>query len=188
MDVGDVTTALNRWRAGEDEGMDGVMQLVYGELHHLCARHLHREHNSLSPTDLLHTLYLKLREIPGSGEAWESRTQFYAFVAGHVRRALVDHARRRGAIKRGGEVVFVELPSNPPAQMSTTVDVLAIHEALDALAEKRPDHARIVELRYFAGLSEHEVAEAMKIGRATVQRYWRFARHWLAQFLEGTPP
>lgn len=166
---------------------DAVFEtVVYGELRRLAAAYMRRERpgQTLQPTALVHEAYLKL--LKDRPERWQNRAHFCAIAAHAMRQILIERARARDALKRGGgqpRVTFDEgLPAAAPDQ---SVDMIALDAALDRLAALDPGQARIVELRFFGGLSIEETAEAMKISPATVKRHWAAARAWLAKELEG---
>ena len=178
----DITELLQRWSRGETGALDRVLPLVYEELRKIAARQLRYEKDghSLDPTDLVHALYLQL--IDQRRATWINRAQFYGVVAQMMRRILVDHARARLADKRGATTVSVSLASllnDPVAEHSPVSDVLAIDRALERLAARDADHARIVELRFFAGLSIEETAHVLDRSPATIKRSWRLAKAWL---------
>jgi RNA polymerase sigma factor (TIGR02999 family) len=161
---------------------------IYAELRRLAGRYVRRERAvSVQATELVHDAYLRLaRDTP----RWKSRSHFVALAAIAMRRLLVERARRRGAAKRGGRQVQVTLDErllaeHPAAQ---SVDVMALDEALSRLADLDPQQARVVELRYFGGLSIEETADALSVSPATVKRHWTLARAWLLRELEGARP
>lgn len=183
-DAGDLTLLLRGLKAGSKETLERVMEAVYPELRRIARVKLSRERagHTLQPTALVHEAYLKL--VEQDNVSWANRSHFYAVAATAMRRILVDHARRRGADKRGGGAIHVtlsaageNLPSGP------TSDILAVDEALRKLEQLNPLKAKVVELRYFAGLEETEVAEVLGVSRSTVQRDWRFAKAWLLREL-----
>jgi RNA polymerase sigma-70 factor (ECF subfamily) len=181
-DNSDITELLQRWSAGDRGALDRVLPLVYKELRQIAARQLKQEAegHSLDPTDLVHALYLHL--IDQRRASWVNRAHFYGVVAGMMRRILVDHARARLAAKRGATTVRVSLScllNDPVAEDTPVSDVLAIDDALDRLAERDAEHARIVELRFFAGLSIEETAHVLHRSPATIKRAWRLAKAWL---------
>ena len=178
----DITDLLQRWSAGDRAALDRVLPLVYKELRHIAAGQLKRETNghSLDPTDLVHALYLQL--IDQRRASWANRAHFYGVVAAMMRRILVDHARARLAAKRGATTMGVSLSSlvnDPVADHTPVSDVLAIDHALERLSQRDGEHARIVELRFFAGLSIEETAHVLNRSPATIKRAWRLAKAWL---------
>jgi RNA polymerase sigma factor (TIGR02999 family) len=181
-----VTDLLHAWGAGEAGASEKLVPLVYAELRRQARRALRREGegHTLQATALVHEAWLRL---DGQHDArWESRSQFLAVAAQTMRRVLVDHARARQALKRGGGGTHVTLgEANRAATTPDDVDVLALDEALARLAIMDPRKARLVELRYFAGLSIAETAAALGISLATVGREWAVARMWLRRELEA---
>jgi len=182
-----VTELLRAWGAGDSQASDALVRLVYDELRRQAGLVLRRERegHTLQPTALVHEAWLRLGNQHDA--RWESRTQFFAVAAQMMRRVLVDHARTRQALKRGDGAVQVSLSdAGRPAETSSLdiVDVLALDEALARLAEFDPQKARLVDLRYFAGLSIPEAAAALGVSLATVGREWAIARMWLRRELE----
>ena len=189
-DAPSITDLLRAWGGGDAEATEALARVVYAELRRQAGRALRREGegHTLQPTALVHEAWLRLAAQHDA--RWESRTQFFAVAARMMRRVLVDHARTRQAQKRGGAPVQVTLGavaresgrSDVPEQ--DTVDLLALDEALARLAEMDPAKARLVELRYFAGLSIPEAAAALGVSPATVGRDWAVARMWLRRELD----
>jgi RNA polymerase sigma factor (TIGR02999 family) len=166
-----------------------LIEQVYTELHRIAARYVHREKaKSLQASDLVHEAYLRLAKE--KSPRWQNRTHFVAIAAISMRRLLVERARARAAAKRGGAPVQVTLDEkllvdDPGAH---GVDVIALDRALTALAAIDGQQARIVELRFFGGLSVEETGEALSISPATVKRHWTIAKAWLLRELEGAGP
>lgn len=185
----DVTALLMAWRRGERRALDDLMDRVYPPLRRIAANQLRRERSGgmLETAALVNETFLRL--VDQHRVAWRDRVHFFAIAARVMRRVLVDHARRAQAAKRGGGTVFVGLAEAGVAadDGGEAVDLLALEDALEALAEVRPTWARLVELRFFAGLTKVELATALDIAPATVTRRWRLARAWLFRFLEGEP-
>lgn len=180
--MGDVTSLLDRWNNGDQQAMQELLTLVYGELRRMADRALRheRDDHTLQPTALVHELYLRFSGLRDMRV--ESRRHFYGAAAEAMRRILVDHARMRRAQKRGGANAFkVPLEDVPEAVLAGEpgVDVERLDDALQALALQAPDKVRVVELRYFAGLSVEETAAVLGLSPATVKRHWAFARAWL---------
>jgi RNA polymerase sigma-70 factor (ECF subfamily) len=177
----DITAMLKQWSRGDRDALDRVLPFLYAELRKIAARQLRHESaaDSVDPTDLVHALYLQL--VAQQRATWLNRSQFFAVAATMMRRILVDHARTRLADKRGGTSITISLTSlaDAPAARSPVSDVLSIDRALERLAQRDPEHARIVEMRFFAGLSIEETAAALGRSPATVKRTWRLARAWL---------
>jgi RNA polymerase sigma factor (TIGR02999 family) len=193
-DMHEVTELLHAWGAGDAEACEALARRVYEDLRRQARRALLREGDghTLQPTALVHEAWLRLDMQHGA--RWESRTQFFAVAAQMMRRVLVDHARARRAAKRGAGDVHVTLGdldrNTIPAHMPQgelpaldAVDLLALDDALARLAELDPQKARLVELRYFAGLSIPEAAAALGVSAATVGREWTVARMWLRREL-----
>lgn len=175
-----ITKMLRDWSGGRAEVLDDLLPLVYAELHRQAARFLRKERSghTLQTTALINEAYLRL--IDRTGVEWQSRTHFFAVAAQAMRRILVDHARTKNREKRGGDNVIISLEDAPQiADQKMGVDLVALDEALNRLAEFDPQQARVVELRYFSGLSLEETALALQISRATVARDWEAARAWL---------
>lgn len=181
-----VTRLLQAWGAGDPAASDALVPLVYAELRRQARLALRREGegHTLQPTALVHEAWLRM---DGQHDArWESRTQFLAVAAQTMRRVLVDHARTRRAIKRGGGGIHLSLRDARNAVASPdAVDVVALDDALARLAVIDPRKARLVELRYFAGMSIPDAAAALGISLATAGREWAVARVWLRRELEG---
>jgi RNA polymerase sigma factor (TIGR02999 family) len=182
---GAVTRLLLKWRAGDESAFHELMELVYRDLRRRADAYLRHERadHTLAPTGLVHEAYLKL-----VGEAhlpWSDRAHFFAVAARAMRQVLVDHARRRAAAKRGGAVERVTLHDAPGKDAGPAADLVALDAALVRLAELDPDQARLVELRYFGGLTIEETAEALGSSPATVKRSWASARAFLYAELSG---
>ena len=175
----DVTGLLLSWRQGDAQALDRLIPLVYDELRRVARRHLQREQpgHVLQATALVHEVYLRLVDVDRL--TLKNRAHFFAVAAKLMRQILVDHARRQYADKRGGGVTMVSLEGVSPAVQPPSVDVLALDQALEALSEIDARQAGVVELRYFAGLSIDEVAEALGFSTATVEREWALAKAWL---------
>jgi RNA polymerase sigma factor (TIGR02999 family) len=183
----DVTALLRAWSKGDADAGERLLPIVYGELRRQAARLLRRERrdHTLQPTALVHETYLRLVEQRAAD--WRSRAQFFAVAAQAMRRILVDHARRHGARKRGGSWDRITLDETRRAWPGEPdVDVLALEEALSELASIDADKVRLVELRFFAGLSLDETAAVLGVSESTVTREWRLARAWLFRRLRGS--
>jgi RNA polymerase sigma factor (TIGR02999 family) len=178
-----VTELLLRWRAGDEQARERLMALVYADLRRKAAAYLRRERagHTLQPTALVHEAYLRL--VDQNRVAWQGRAHFLAVAASMMRRVLMDHGRRQKAKKRGGPRSRVTLDEHLAPSVPREVDLMALDEALDALAALDEQKARIVELRAFGGLEVEETAEALGISPATVKRHWAFALAWLQQRL-----
>ena len=171
-----VTALLQAWNAGDEEAGRHLMPLVYGELRRRAAGFLRRERrdHTLQPTALVHEAYLRL---VGRHEPWRNRSQFFGIASNLMRQILVDHARRRGAAKRDGVKVMLDEAVLPAAERE--VDLVRLDDALVELAALDPRQGRLVELRYFGGLTLEEAAEVLGVSVATVKRDWTLARAWL---------
>jgi RNA polymerase sigma factor (TIGR02999 family) len=183
--VADVTALLSQWRAGDAAAFDALVPLVYEQLRALADHYLRheREGHTLQPTALVHEAYLRLAGQDHAG--FNNRTHFFGAAATVMRRILVDHARRRNATKRGAGQVVQPLDEGLAAGLDPTIDFLALDEALTRLAGHSPTPARVVELRYFGGLSVEETATLLEVAPITVKRHWAFARAWLHRELGG---
>lgn len=182
---GVVTALLSDWQRGEASALDALLPLVYDELHAIAARSLRRERgdHTLQPTALVNEAYMRL--VGQQEVAWNNRAHFLAISAQLMRRVLLDHARRRQAEKRGGEVEIVRLDTAAAGwPVRRDLDVIALDDALTRLGVIDPQQARVVELRFYAGLSVEETAEALGVSPTTVKREWRMARAWLLRELE----
>ncbi len=179
----DVSRLLAEYREGDAGALDRLIPLVYAELRRIAARALlaERREHTLQPTALVNEAYVRLVERPNA--SWQDRAHFIACAARVMRQILVDHARAHRADKRGGGLVRVTLGEETLAAAGPEVDFLALDAALDRLAEQDEQKCRIVELRYFGGLSNEETAEALGVSPRTVKRGWAFARAWLRREL-----
>lgn len=182
-----ITGLLEAWADGDREALDELMEVVYTELRESARRAMSRERatHTLEPTALVNEVYLRLLRL--KQVSWESRSPFFAFAARLMRRILVEHARAVGAQKRGGEVARVALCHVEFLVEAPVLDPLILDEALEQLEAVDPRLVRIIELRFFTGLTEEETATTLGIGRATVQREWAVAKRLLAQLLGDTP-
>jgi RNA polymerase sigma factor (TIGR02999 family) len=179
----DVTALLRRWSAGDGSAADELAPLVYDELRRLARRHLRHERpdHTLRSAELVNEAYLKLVDQKEAG--WQDRAHFFAASGQIMRRILVDHARARLRDKRGGGAVTLALNEDLDLPEQRSLEVIALDDALNGLAKLDPEQCRIVELRFFAGLSVEQTAEALGLSRATVNRYWVTARAWLLREL-----
>ncbi len=182
----DVAPLLLAWQSGDRAALDQMLPLVYDELHRLAAGYLSRERrdHTLQPTALINEAYLRLvrqREVD-----WKNRAQFIGVAAGIMRRVLMDHARDRRAAKRPGGRERVSLSLIVEGIAAPDVDLIALEEALEGLAERDARKAQVVELRFYGGLTMDEIAEVLEVSRTTVEREWRFARAWLHDAIESS--
>lgn len=175
-----ITKMLREWSDGSREALDDLLPLVYDELHRQAARYLRRERqdHTLQTTALIHEAYLKL--IDQRSTNWESRTHFFAIAAQAMRRILVDYARKKHRGKRGGAETDLTLDEAALlVSKEKSVDLVALDEALTRLATEDEQQARVVELRYFGGMTLDETANALNISAATIARDWMMAKAWL---------
>jgi RNA polymerase sigma-70 factor (ECF subfamily) len=181
----EITRLLREWQAGDRGALDALIPVVYDELHVIASRHMAREWRAgtLETTALVNEAYLKL--VDQRKVDWQSRAHFFAIAAQVMRRILVDHARRKLRGKRGGGAVMpvVTTSIQVPEAAADLVDVLAVDRALSQLEGLDPDQARIVELRFFAGLTVEETAAVVGVSPATVKREWAVAKAWLYRAL-----
>lgn len=175
----DVTRMLAALEQGDERAADRLLAAVYEELRRLASARLSRESpdHTLQPTALVHEAYLRL--VGDSAADWRNRAHFFAAAAEAMRRILVESARRKARLKRGGDRERVALEHADAATPGASIDLLALDEALGRLAERDAEKARLVELRFFAGLGVQEAADVLGISRATADRHWAYARAWL---------
>lgn len=174
-----ITRLLLEWRAGSDVALEQLTPLVYGELRKLAGAYLNREKagHTLQPTALVHEAYLRL--IDQKEVDWHNRAHFFSIAAETMRRILVNYAHGHKAAKRGGEATRMSIDEVAGIAGASEVDLVLLDDALKQLAAMDSDQARIVELRFFGGLTVKEVAVVMGISTATVEREWRTAKAWL---------
>ena len=181
----EVSELLEAWRAGDPEAPDRLFPLVYGELKAMAGRRRHTPGETLQTTALVHETYLKLVDAKRAG--YVDRGHFFAVAAHAMRHILVDAARRRAALKRGGDARRTDFDEGKLPVAERAAEVVALDGALATLEELDPRLGRIVEMRFFAGLSVEETAKALSISPATVKRAWRKARAFLNRELAGEP-
>jgi RNA polymerase sigma-70 factor (ECF subfamily) len=182
--VNEVTRLLKEWSNGNQSALDALTQLVYRELRRLAASYMRSESpgHTLQPTALVHEAFLRLA---GDAPNCENRSEFYGIAARLMRQILIDHARTRQAVKRGGRFERLDLDGELVASPDREPDLVALDEALERLAALNPRKARVVELRFFGGLNAQESAEVLNVSEVTVKRDWQFARTWLLRELHG---
>lgn len=182
-DSDNVTQLLREWGEGKSEALEELVPLIYKQLRSLAHGILYGERpgHTLQTTALVHEAYLKL--IDQKDARWQNRAHFFAIAAQAMRRILIDSARKHGASKRGGKGERVSLTDAAEIVLEPDKDLLALDEALNRLAELDERQSKIVELRYFGGLTVEETAEVMNISPATIKREWAMARAWLHQAL-----
>ena len=183
--IKEVTQLLRAWTRGEEGAKEELYQMVYDELHRLAHRYMSRENpgNMLQTTALVNEAYLKLADTKNLN--WQDRAHFFAVSANIMRHILVDQARACRAERRGGDAQQVGLEDVIEIPQAPHKDVLALNDALDQLAEVDGRKSKVVELRYFGGLSVEETAEVLKVSADTVMRDWRLAKAWLLRELSG---
>lgn len=182
---GEITVLLRRLQEGDKEAEERLIEKVYGELRKLAASYLRRERpgHSLQPTALVNEAYLKLTKLDRLD--WQDRSHFFGVAAHLMRQILVDHARTRRAEKRGGGVGVVPLDEALILDKGRPTEIIALDEALDRLHEKDPRAAKVVECRFFGGLSVEETAKVLGVAARTVKRDWSLGRAWLQRELSG---
>lgn len=183
--TGDITQLLMQWRAGDQSALERLTPLVYDELKHLarrCMRH-ERAGHTLQTTALVNEAYLRL--VKSSRVEWHDRAHFFAISAQLMRRVLVDEARKRRDQKRGGEFTRIALDEALMPAQEREFDLLALNEALDRLAQLAPRKGRVVEMRFFGGLSIDETGAVLGVSADIVKREWRTAKLWLLHELSG---
>ncbi|HKQ75212.1 MAG TPA: sigma-70 family RNA polymerase sigma factor [Blastocatellia bacterium] len=182
-----VTQLLLAWGQGDEAARDELIPLVYGTLRNIARHHLRREHagHSLETAALINEAYLRLVE---QSVPWQSRAHFFGIAARLMRQLLVDYARARHRLKRGGDRRRISLTAACEIAQEQAVDLLSLDEALKTLAEVDPQRSQIVELRFFGGLTIEETAQVMGISSPTVERGWRAARAWLQTELSPSIP
>jgi len=182
----DVTAILARINDGDSSAHAALLSAIYDELHRLAADQMGRERpdHTLQPTALVHEAYLRL--VGEQSAHWENRAHFFGAAAEAMRRVLVDHARKRLAAKRGGGRARLVLEDEPEgAAAPSAEEIIAVHEALQKLAEFDAQKSEIVKLRFFAGLTAEETARVLDLSLRTVKRHWRFAKAWLYREIMG---
>lgn len=183
-----ITDLLARWRSGEREALDLLMPLVYEELRTVARHYLRRERpdHTLQSTALVHEAFVRL--VGQKPPEWKDRKHFYGVAARLMRQILVDHARAHSAGKRGGDVLKVELTEANAGTKTKGVDILALDESLNRLADLDPQQSQIVELRFFSGLSIEDTSELLGLSPATIKRHWTTARAWLFREMNRKSP
>jgi len=183
-----VTQLLHDWSGGDQSALGKLIPLVQPELHRLAHHYMSRERtgHTLQTTELLDEAYLRL--VDNTKRNWQNRTHFVAAAAQLMRRIMVDHARERRSLKRGGAAVKVSIDDAALVTETRSEELLALDEALERLAAQDPRKSQIVELRYFGGLTVEETAEFLKLSQRTVEREWNMAKAWLYRALSGKEP
>lgn len=181
----DITKLLDAWSGGDNEALDQLVPLVYEELRLMAKRYMNSQPSghTLQTTALIHEAYLKLAN--NKEKRWQNRAHFFAVAANAMRHILVDHARARQADKRSGGFQFLELDKAPLVSTERATEIVLLDAAIEKLSAADERKGRVVELRYFGGLSIEETAEVLKVSPETVGRDWRFAKSWLMRELEN---
>ena len=184
----EVSALLEAHRGGDPDALDRLMPVVYGELRRIAAYQLRaeREDHTLQPTALVHEAYLRL--AGDRGATWQNRAHFFAVAARVMRHVLVDHARAHRRDKRGGGLIRLALDDVPEPTVAPEADIVALDDALGALAARDERKSRIVEMRYFGGLEIEEVAEVLGVSATTVRREWTLAKAWLRREIRRGAP
>jgi len=179
-----VSELLVAWSDGDQAALDRLTPLVYNELHRLARRYMRREHqgHTLQTSALVNEAYLRL--VHQRDVRWQNRSHFFGIAAQLMRRILVDHARSHGRAKRGGDAHKLSLDATVIVSKERDVDLVTIDEALSKLAKLDPQKSRIVELKFFGGLSTEEIAECLHVSSRTIEREWRKAKVWLKVALD----
>jgi len=179
-----VSELLVAWSDGDQAALDRLTPLVYNELHRLARRYMRREHqgHTLQTSALVNEAYLRL--VHQRDVRWQNRSHFFGIAAQLMRRILVDHARSHGRAKRGGDAHKLSLDATVIVSKERDVDLVTIDEALSKLAKLDPQKSRIVELKFFGGLSTEEIAECLHVSSRTIEREWRKAKAWLKVALD----
>ncbi len=180
----DITTLLQDWNEGDQNALEQLMPLVFGELRRVARGYFvdERPGHTLQPTALVNEVFLRL--VDRRKVSWENRSHFFGFAAQLMRRILVDRARSRRADKRGGGAALAPLDEALAVAEIRHLDVVALDEALDALAQIDPEGSRVVEMRFFAGLTHEEIADVLKVPTSRVRRQWTTAKLWLHRQLK----
>lgn len=180
----DVTVLLHRWQAGDAAALEELIVLVHQDLHRMAHRLMRRERpdHTLQTAALIGEAYLRL--VKQTRANWNNRAHFFGVASQIMRRILVDHARSRAYVKRGGGAKAISWEDVAVVASQPSLELIALDDALTKLALEDPRKARVVELRYFAGLTVEEIASVLGIGAATVMRDWNYARAWLRRALE----
>jgi len=181
---GQITQLLESWNQGDQDAIEKLMPIVYEELHRLARRYMsdERADHTLQTSALVNEAYLRL--VDSTQANWEGRSHFFGVCAQVMRRILVDWARSRRALKRGGETAPLRFDDALAVAQDSNADLVAIDEALDALAAVDPRKSRVVEMKFFGGLSVKEIAEVLSVSEETVHRDWRLAKSWLRRELK----
>jgi RNA polymerase sigma factor (TIGR02999 family) len=178
-----ITLLLGDWGRGDEVALEHLMPLVYGELRQIARRYMRRQHSghTFQTTELIHEAFLKIAKQ--DEQNWHNRAHFFGVAAQAMRHILVDYARSKQSQKRGGDLERITLAENIAVSANQSKKIVALDEALNNLAALDQRKSRVVELKYFGGLTTEEIAEVLKMSPETVKRDWRFARNWLLREL-----
>lgn len=178
-----VTQLLNDWSGGNEEALETLMPLVYQELRKMAKGYMRKQNSdhTMQTTELIHEAYLKL--VSNDEKKWENRSHFFGVAAQAMRHILVDHARSKSSEKRGGGAIKVDMDETLVISSQRADEIIALDDALIELENLDRRKSRVVELRYFGGLSLVEIAELLKVSRETVKRDWKFSKTWLQREL-----
>lgn len=184
-DSENITLLLNRWNDGNDNALDELLPIVYSELRRIARNQMRWQASghTLQTTELIHEAYLKLSKQ--DEHKWNNREHFFGVAAKAMRHILVDYARKKNREKRGGNQIQVTLDDQSAADSNQSVQIIALDEALQKLAETDKRKVEIVEMKYFGGMTFDEISNALDVSTKTIQRDWRFARMWLLREIQG---
>lgn len=184
--AGEITVLLADWREGDRAALDKLLPLIRSELHRLARRHLGREHknHAMQPSSLVQEAFLRM--LPNVGAEWQNRAHFFAVASQVMRHVLVDYARARRRAKRGGAAVHIPVDAAVVLSPEQLDEIVAVDLALQRLATKDERKSKVLEMRFFGGLTVEETAEVLGVAPNTVIRDWNFARAWLRRELSGT--
>ena len=184
--MNEVTKIIESISKGDRQASEQLLPIVYNELRTLAASQLRKKTtgDSFQATELVHEAFLRLVDV-SQQQSWDSRGHFFAAAAESMRRILVERARKKSRLKHGGDVQRVTLYDVANSSSENAIDLIALDEALNKMVKEYPLQAKLVNLRYFAGLTSEEAGKAMGISRATAARYWTFAKAWLLNEIEG---
>jgi RNA polymerase sigma factor (TIGR02999 family) len=184
--MSDITLVLDAIHRGESQASEELLPLVYEELRHLAAARMARASagQTLQPTALVHEAWLRL--VGGQDRNWQNRSHFFAAAAEAMRHILIDNARRKSRLKHGGGLERLNIEEIDQATAAPEETLLLLNDCLEQLEKENPEYARIVMLKFFAGLTSHEVAETLGVGESTVERHWFFAKRWLLKKMQAS--
>lgn len=181
----EVTQILKKWQSGDRLALDRLIPMVYDELRTIAKRHLYKERqdHTLATAGLVNEVFMKL--VDQNNVDWKNRAQFFGISAQIMRRILLDYAKEKNALKRGGDAILLNLEESMVSGKGLDFDILAMEEALTELAKIDPRQCKVVELRFYAGLSVKETAEVLSVSQETIHREWRVAKAWLYGWIKN---